>query len=304
MDHNVCLNQNSFPANSKEVGQSLFDDAIQGLLNLHKDNDRFLLYLDSDDADKSLFDFNIAENFTYEDFVDDCEDIDLKSFLSEIEDKSPALNFLSEKQIENWDDYYYYIQDRGVDQYHDVYNLAWASNATLLSINTAECWSKSYITVSRADKTGKYVEEEPIRFKNISKNEHGQEHYNTLYEVDISDIVSPHKLSTDFVSWFNSQSLENKSRIIDKVKLAHYRNFDGGEPLFKTLTSGNGLREIRFSACSGGAIRVLFKHLKEQVYVLLVGFIKHDDSEGYDKYIKLAEDNFDKFLPVSSSNKI
>ncbi len=70
------------------------------------------------------------------------------------------------------------------------------------------------------------------------------------------------------------------------------RNFNGGESLLKNLANGDGLREIRITAYYGGTIRILFKLLEEGKQVLLVGFIKKGDNDGY----KESMDHTMKFI--------
>ena len=80
-----------------------------------------------------------------------------------------------------------------------------------------------------------------------------------------------------------------KARIYDKLLLADMKKFQGGKPLFDTLNDADGLREMRFSAVQGGAVRILFGALSGQKYGILVGFIKKSDDEGYTSAIKLAK---------------
>lgn len=295
MDHVICINQNSFPAANSETGARLFDDAIQGVLELQSGSDRFLFYLDSHSG--NLFDFEIADNFTYGRFVTDCEDPDLASFLNEIEDKSPALDILSDDQVEEMANYSFYVPGERFDNYPDVYALAWVVSGYLLSLGNHIRWNQSEIAVSRADEHGVYVDETAVVLKNISTQDHGIELYQELHaieqnEVDLKQIVAPHIITDSLLSWFDEQTSENKTRIVDKVRLASGRKFQGGVPLFKTLNNGNGLREIRFSAYPGGAIRILFKSFHQDQQALLVGFIKYDDNDGYTLAIAQSDQIF------------
>ncbi len=47
MDHTVCLNSNSFPADNSSRASNLFNDALQGLLQINTGSDRYILYYDS-----------------------------------------------------------------------------------------------------------------------------------------------------------------------------------------------------------------------------------------------------------------
>jgi len=284
MDHIICINKNSFPAESAAIGARFFDDALQGVLELQSGSDRFLFYLDTNSGD--LLDFEISDNFTYEQFCEECNDLDLALFLSEVEDKSPALDSLTEEQLEEMAADNFYVPDEAMDIYPDVYALAWAVSGYLLSAATKIRWNQSHIAIARADAQGRYVNE-PLILRNISTQSHGIEHYEALHGVDLEEIAAPHVISQPLLSWFNEQTPENKARIVDKVRLSCDRNFQGAKPLFDTLSDGGGLREIRIPAYSGGAIRILFKHLKQQ-QALLIGFIKHSNSEGYTQAMKQA----------------
>ncbi|WP_288491121.1 type II toxin-antitoxin system RelE/ParE family toxin [uncultured Acinetobacter sp.] len=293
MDHIICINQNSFPASNSQIGQELLQDALQGALQLQEGSDRFFFYLDSNG--ESLYDFNIAENYTYEKFCEDCDDVDMAVFLSEVEDKSPALDSLSDDQLEEMSSYSFYVKDRGVDRFPDVYALAWAVSGYLLSINTDHCWSQLEIHIARVDGSGVYIDED-LKLKNISKYNHGVNHFNQLHEIDIVQLLDPHLVTESLKLWFEKLSAENKTRVVDKLRLAYDKEFQGGEPLFKTLNNCDGLREIRFSAYSGGAIRILFKHIQDSRQILLVGFIKYSNSGGYEQAIVEANNSFSKLI--------
>lgn len=279
MDHAICININSFPAPTIEQGKALFNDAIQGVLELYEERDRFFFYLESNVGD--LLDLQISNDYTYEQFIEECDDVDLQSFLYEIEDKSPALDYLSEDQLERVVEYKFFVEGEPLDKFPDVYGLAWVVSGFLLSINTKKCWSNSEITIGRFDEDSGKPVRDTLSLKNISTLEHGIEHYRLMNVQDIDQIFQPNILSHNFKQWFNNDlTKENRYRVIEKLSLACNRKFQGGEPLFKTLE--DGLREVRFDAYDGGAIRVLFKKLKNDSHALLVGFIKKSNKEGYD----------------------
>ncbi|EQB8941407.1 type II toxin-antitoxin system RelE/ParE family toxin [Vibrio parahaemolyticus] len=287
MDYTICINQNSFPADNAELGRELFDNAIAGVLELHSDNDRFLFFLDSNDGD--LSDLVIADGLTFEEYRDSHTDQDLVLFLHEIEDKSPALDSLTAEQLDEMTAYSFYVPDEAVDNFTDVYGLSWALSGFLLSLASAPRWETNEIKICRADEEGRYVDE-ILTLKNISCQDHGIAIFDAANQRKFEDIVSPHVLTDDLSNWFQEQSEENKSRIIDKVELAVNREFNGGEPLFKTLNGADGIREIRIPAYSGGAIRILFKHMPDEKQALLVGFIKKSDGEGYTQATKVAKE--------------
>ena len=289
MDHLMCINLNSFPAESTEMAIEFLDKALQGVLHLQTGDDRFFFYLDSNKG--GLYDFHIAPEFTYEQFLQNC-DQDLKLFLAEVEDKSPALDNLTQDQIEEMSAYSFYVKNKSVDPYVDEYALAWAISGYLLSLNSNDVWNTPEIEVARISDSGQYINEH-LRLKNISSVDHGIYHLNQLNAVDLVEMVKPHYISQYLINWIEEQTIENKSRIIDKIRLALEKNFQGGEPLFKTLVDGAGLREIRFSAYSGGAIRILFKHIHSSQQAILNGFIKFSDNEGYDQAKSKAHTIYD-----------
>ena len=287
MDHTLCLNTNSFPAESAEKAMSLFDDALQGVLELNSGNDRYTLYLDSHQS-SGLDDFCLADGFTYKDYIDSLlnnQEMDLYLFLLELEDKSPALDYLEDELIDEICNSSFYMPDQPVLDYPDVLSLAYAIDATLVSINTSEQWSSSNVLIAKSDDTGRYINEQ-LSLNNISTVEHGKKLFEQFQYVNLHDICESTELANIFVDWYEEQSQENKIRIVDKYRLACERNFEGGEPLFKTLDSG--LREIRFSAYPGGATRLLFKRMTNGKQVILLGFIKKSNMEGYAENIPKA----------------
>lgn len=278
MDHVICINKNSFPAHNINSGTELFDDAIQGVLELQSGSDRFFFYLDSNNG--GLQELKIAEGLTYGNFIDNCKDEDLKLFLYEVEDKSPALDYLTDSQIEEITEYNFYVDGEPIHEFLDVFGLAWVVSGILLSLNTGQCWQSSEINIARSDENGIKINE-LLTLKNISSKVHGVTHFNFFNEVDIVQLVAPHTLSANIQEWYSDLIQENKIRVIDKLKLACARDFQGGMPLFKTLDDSDGIREIRFNAYSGGAIRIFFKKLEAKKQAILFGFIKKSNTEGY-----------------------
>ncbi|RXJ73293.1 hypothetical protein CS022_09850 [Veronia nyctiphanis] len=284
MEHSICINGNSFPAENKEMATELFSDALHGVLDLNSGNDKFIFHLDSND--EGLKDFELSDNFTFENFCDEMisVDADLALFLLEAEDKSPVLDHIDSDMLEEISEYSFYIKDEAVDDNCDIYSITWSLSGILLSLPTESKWSSSEIQLNRT-KDGEYINEDVSIF-NISEYKHGEEIYSKINSFSLQDVCSNHILHTSFIEWYDSLSSENKHRVSDKLLLACKRSFSGGEPLFKTLT--DGIREVRFSAYAGGAIRILFKHIKEGQQAILVGFIKKSNLDGYETNIELA----------------
>jgi hypothetical protein len=286
MEHQIVINKNSFPAHSEEEAVLYFDDALQGVLALNTGADLFTFYLDSNDV--LLADFNLAEDFTYSDFVEQITDHDLELFLLEVEDKSPAVDALSDEQIYEMAQYEFYIVDEAIVDFPDLLNMSWVLSATLLSMPTNALWESSRLNIARTE-CGRFIDEK-LWLNNICFESHGVEISEQYGEVALADICGEHHITDALNEWYSEQASENRRRIIDKLKLACERNFQGAKPLFDTLTNAGGIREIRFSAYSGGAIRILFKASADGKQAILVGFIKKSNDEGYATEIDKAKD--------------
>ncbi|MEY8200167.1 MAG: type II toxin-antitoxin system RelE/ParE family toxin [Colwellia sp.] len=287
MEHQIVINTNSFPANSVEEANYYFDDALQGVLALNTGTDLFTFYLDSNDI--TLPEFNLAEGFTYENFLDQITDQDLKLFLLEVEDKSPAIDTLTEEQLEEVANNEFYIPEQAIFNNLEVFSFAWTLSGTLLSIPTSKVWEDRKLNIRRAAPDGQYIDED-FWLNNISYASHGSEIYEQFSNNNLPAVCKGHHLTQDITDWYSGLTLNNKRRVLEKLSLACERNFDGGEPLFKTLSDADGIREVRFNAYPGGTIRVLFKAITGGKQALLVAFIKKSDSEGYATVIDRAKD--------------
>ncbi len=295
MDHQICLNTNSFPALSAEQAYILFNDALQGMLQLNDGGDRFTLYLDSEEL---LNEFKLAENYTYVDFttqLHDASEIDLYLFLLELVDKSPALDFIDDEVINEMAEYSFYMPRFPSSDNGEVFSLAYFLSATLLSIKSSKQWSSKQLNIARISDDGRYIDE-TLSLNNIACEDHGRSHFEGFKYVDINAICDNCLVSEYFVDWYEDLTTDNKHKVVDKYRLAVEREFNGGEPLFKTLADGNGMREIRFSAYSGGAIRILFKSCLENKQAILLGFIKKSNNEGYAENIPKAHSIYDELV--------
>ena len=287
MDHSICINPISMPATTIEAAKELLLDACLGVLDLNTGDDRFFFYFDDSDNSR-MKDCVIADDGSkFSDFLDQMAsyDVDLFLFLEEVEDKSPALDFLLDEQIEEIASCNFYIPDTGFETNLDTLGIAYVLEATLLSMNTDECWNSSSVSAARYDDGAKREYIFPI--KNISKKEHGEEHlleYEKLSQTTLEDLCPDCSFTAEFKHWLEDLDVVNAKRVRTKLRLASERDFNGGKPLFETLKNNcDGLREIRFSAYPGGAIRILFRALSEGNQAILVGFIKKADEEGYDE---------------------
>lgn len=289
----MCLNPNSFPAASAEQAYQLFEDSWQGVLALYQSGDRCILYLDTLSSD-GLYDFSLAESFTYDDFLNLLMargERDLYSFLTQLEDKSPELYNFDAEILENIDSYLFYMPNHPVPKHANTFSLAYFLDAILLSINTTPQWANHQVTIARVADDGRYIDEK-LALHHIATQTHGLQLFQQFSQDDIKAVCAQAVMTAEFVNWYQALIAENKRRVLDKCKLACERHFQGAKPLFDSLTNSDGIREIRFSAYSGGAIRILFKAMSDTKHAILLGFIKKSNSEGYDENIPKAEKLF------------
>ncbi len=295
IDHFLCLNTNSFPAQNEQEAYDLLIEALQGILHLNTGEDRFTLYIDLPNDD--LDDFLIAPNYTYQNFKDELlekGEQDLLGFLLSVKDFSPALDHVEEEVFEEVASYSFYIVDQGVEPNNDIFGLCWFLPATLLSIKTAQRWNQETVPIARTDSSGSYIDED-LSIKNISCIDHGKAHKTELLSANetlLEDICDRAIFSDTITNWHRHQTEENKRRIIDKISHACQKNFQGGEPLFKSLE--DGYREVRFRAYPSGAIRIIFKTKPDGRHAILNGWIKKNNTEGYKQAKSEAKKIFEK----------
>ncbi|MEL4439218.1 type II toxin-antitoxin system RelE/ParE family toxin [Shewanella algae] len=286
MDHIVCINENSFPAPDKLTANDLFLDAIHGALELYEIGDRYAFYLDVSSG--SLLDFEIFPDYSIDDFLSEVDDADISTFIYEVEDKSPAIDHLTEGQLDEVTEFTYYMADFAADKKPEVFAIACVLGAYLLSIKSENRWCDSKIEVSRLDANSQFVEG-TIDIKNLSCYEHGAFYSELLSKLDVRSVLDDHLCTDEFVGWFDSLNSLNKWSVYQKMKLACSRSFGGGRPLIDTLDDADGLKEIRIKTPQN-AIRVLFKNHRDDKQAILIGFTKKANNEGYDDAIKKANE--------------
>lgn len=289
MDHYFVLNALSFPAVDAATATSLLIDAARGMLHVGIDDDRYALYAD---VTPDLSRFELAPDFSYGDFLNELEhrdERDLQLALLEIEDKSPALDFLTGDELEELARECFYFPDAPYNGSIDIIALAWHLDAALLSIASSDRWLNGQIEFS------KYVEGNtntaPSFLNNVSCRAHGVELGVALRNEgrSLSMRFPACRFSDQFLQWESDLPADLRRRIGAKLSLADAKQYQGGEPLFKTLKDADGMRELRFSAVQGGAVRILFDQLPDGKQAILVGFVKKSDSEGYSEAIPTAK---------------
>lgn len=294
MDHYFVFNALSFPAGDAATAIRLLIDAARGMLQVGGDDDRFALYAD---VTHPLSRFVIAPDFSYGDFLKELEhrgEQDLLLALLEIEDKSPALDYLADDELDELASQCFYFPDAPYAGSIDIIALAWHLDAALLSIATSDRWNNGQVEFA------KYIEGDtntaPSYLNNISCRAHGERLGAALRNEgqSLSMRFPGCQFSGQFLQWESDLPADLRRRVAAKFALADAKQFQGGEPLFKTLKDAEGIRELRFSAVQGGAIRILFDQLPDGKQGILVGFIKKSDSEGYSEAISTAKELLNK----------
>ncbi len=294
MEHNFVFNTLSFPAASKEEAYRLLLDSAKGMLAVRSNKDRIAIY--SDDRDNCP----IAPDYYYRDFISQLgeqHEDDLQLSLMEIDDKTPMLDCLSDELFNEIASSTFYFPNEAYDGSVDVLAMAWHLDATLLSIATINKWRENEVEFAQFSEgqppTGRSY------LRNISCEEHGnfiRQQYLAEAETPLEKLFPRCLFSQDFLAWVHQLPNDVLKRVVNKITLADAKQFQGGEPLFKTLHNADGIREIRFSAVQGGAVRILFRVLLGNQSAILFGFIKKSDNEGYDEAIESAKTNLNRIL--------
>jgi len=292
MDYSLFFNHLSLPASGEEEAYSLLIDSFQGVLNLNQNQDRFFLYFDG----ASLDDCKLSEGFTYSDFksrLSDQSEIDLLTFIYEIEDKSPLLDRLSAELTDELSRISSYFQDRPYNSNLDIFTIAWLENGTMFSLATEKFWQNHIITFfSRRE-----GEHEPFRCEvcNISEREHADFIMDAI-ESKPWDLCCSAIFTDNFMNWYEECKKEDQDKIKNKLRHCCENNFQFGRPLIDTLSDSRfpNMKEIRIgnAHAQSGKIRILFAITPNRTPAILNGFIKH--SNDYTEYIEIADNLFVK----------
>lgn len=289
MDHSFVLNHFSLPIDPQKDAFKVVLSLMQGMIAVGDNDSRYSLFTDTG---SSLRECCFTDGFTFEDFLNRLpseNEHDLQLALAEIDDKTPMLDFIDDQQIEEIASSGYYFSDDGYTQSIDLLAIAWHQDAILLSVPNNERWSAPEILFA------KYTEgidcNGTLSLPNVSSKESGEVLHQNFYvtaESPLHECVNNCEFSTEFFEWFNALPLDLRHRIRSKLLLADSKAFQGGEPLFKTLDDADGMRELRFSAVQGGAVRILFGQLPIGLQGIFIGWVKKDDADGYASNIRTA----------------
>lgn len=289
MKHNFVWNSSSFEQSTDDGIFEQLKNALKGLACVPRNGDTAALYFDGPDA---LLCRKISDGCTVADFVDHLQltdHHDVVSLLLELEDKANAIEMLPEEVVFEIANSAYYFVDRGYKGSVDFLGIAAEIDGILFGVNTENFWS------GHALKFAVYrdcEEVKPYEIYSVCDVASGQSVSDLIYfeepEQELVEMLPNCVLSMEFIEWFGALVNGNTRIVRKKLKLAHSRGFDGGEPLFKTLKDAGGMRELRMNAYPGGAIRILFGALKNDQIALLAGFIKKSSNDGYMENIQLA----------------
>jgi hypothetical protein len=290
MDYSLYFNSLSVPAPEVEKAHGLINDAFQGVLDLNQGTDRFFLFADT----KNLDDFELAIGFTYGDFktrLRDENSIDLLSFILEIEDKAPFIDYLSDERFEELSKMTIYMDDVPYNQNMDIFGQALLENGIMFSMATRDLW-ESHVINFFILRDGEYTPD-VYSVPNISRHDHAQFILDKP-EENIQEIFADVLFTEDFTNWYEACKREDKSKIRNIIANCHANDFQMGRPLIDTIRNSefSNMKEIRAgnAHAQSGKIRILFAMDRVRRANILVGFIKH--SNDYSDEIKKADSSF------------
>lgn len=297
MDHTLCLNKNSLPAQDAATAYALFINAVKSTFQLSQTTEGRVRILYDASENMSFLDINLAADYSISDFLNQLVSENRNDFaeaLLEMFDKAPVVDALSDEDYLEISEAGFFFPDEPYTGSDDILAIAWYYDAILLSMATSPKWEVSTVNFSRY---AGHLSSEPYLLRNISEPKHIDEIFSEKFEYTsqiLATKVRKCKLSQEMADWFDGLDEINRKRTYEKVCFASLRNFSGGKPLFDTLEDAGGMREIRFSAYPSGAIRILFGALPNSYQGLFIGFIKKSDTEGYSTNIPIATKVWDR----------
>ncbi|MBV6342153.1 type II toxin-antitoxin system RelE/ParE family toxin [Candidatus Magnetobacterium casense] len=293
MDYSLMFNNLSIPASDQSAAYELLIEAFQGVLHLNQNEDRFELYFDTDNPAG----IKLAESFTYEDFKEivSNKERDLYLFITQIEDKAPFYDSISDDDFNELTTLSPYFKDHPYNENLDIFSLALYKNGVMLSLATDELWQCYNIDMYYNNEKG--YKPTKVHIFNISGVEHAK-HILIALEESINDCAPDAYFTKNFLSWFEVCGKENQHKIKKRLKDCHNNGFNFVRPIIDTLNGSQiqNMKEIRFGNAQGqhGKIRILFAKDKIGTPVILEGFIKHGND--YTKHIRIADSRFDEYL--------
>lgn len=287
MDHSLFFNHLSTPATSVSDAYTLLFQSFQGALSLNQNNDKYLLYYDGNDLDSC----QLADNYCFSDFKQELGDngeLDFLTFISELEDKSPFVEHITDEDLNVLLSNTIYIDGHPYAGNMDILGAACIESGIVLSLDTHTTWESHLLRIIFRENDATPPVSNTVF--NISKIEHANEILDQ-YENSIED-ACPSAIYTDnFLAWYDSLSKEDKLKVFDKLKLCCDHDFRLNYPYTLSIRDSDlsNLREIRVGKAhdQSGRIRVFFLVDTSQRANLLYGFIKYNND--YTEPINIAE---------------
>lgn len=303
--HQFIWNTASFSDATDANVYCLFEEALRGLVQIPAAGETAELYCD--DA-TPLLKRQISPSRSVGDFVAHLEatgEQDLAMILAEIDDKANAVYSLPFERLDHLAKSSYYFNSLPYSTSIDYLALAADLDGVLFSVASAKHWESHEVEVGRV--LDEKAAGEPgfiLSVCNIATAKRILDLVSPASEtVSLDDLVPGCVISKELLEWFDRLDLENQRISRRKLSLAHGRKFQGGEPLFKTLNGGEGMREVRYKAFPGGAARILFGALENGKIALLRGFIKKSDNEGYTENVPAAAKTWSSLKAVNKKTK-
>jgi len=283
MEFKFVWNTTSFDEATDESIFSNLQEALEGLIRIPRANEIASLYFD---GSTPLMYRKISPSYFVSDFItnlQNCNLGELAQVFLELNDKADAINSLPDEVINEMSNTSYFFTSMGYSGSIDALALVSEIDGILFSIRSSETWQNHEIEFSTYPPP-EFDQKPSITFS-VCDVKTGDLVAAALTKVDeacsLEDLL-PNCIFTDaFLDWSKALTTENTAILRQKLNLAYQRSFEGGKPLFDTLTGADGMREVRMKAHAGGAIRVLFGALGGGRVFLLRGFIKKSDNEGY-----------------------
>lgn len=283
-----CYNKLSFNSSiSKDYAFRMLTNALQGIAYYNRKikSSGYIYFADNDIKDMCL-----CTNYSYLEYLKELEDKDkdLYEMILGMEDRAPYLNYITDENS------IYKYNGCCIDGYEtgnlsdlDLLLFAYISDSILISMNTHEIWNNNSVDID----VFKDNIPNKVTLYNISCKGHGKELYQiTLQLPKIDDIV----YMPQFQSFFEKALINEDSRkrnIINSIRKASLYNFNMANNLIKPISGSHiMLYELKCDhKSSGGTGRILFYKSNPKIYFLL-GWIKKSNDDGYEQYIKQAQD--------------
>jgi hypothetical protein len=282
MTYDFCLNPLSLPAEGAQKAFSFLNKIFVGIAAVCGDENAVLLYSNS-----ILNNTQLAEGYTFNDYKNDLligTDHDLAFFVLGIEDKSPFLDKIPDKDTHEIMNYNLKIYDMPISAAEsDILKYASLHNAILISLPTDRLWEKETLPVKLENIYTTIVDE--VDLLNVFNDKVIHLSQEADWKGQLSNVV----FSDDFIMWYNDLHEKNQLHVKNLLKRAYELKFRGTIEQTKEIKdTGDKIWEWRGGCpfCGKGRIRILYKPYQSK-HLILIGFIK--TSNDYTSEISIAE---------------